>query len=80
MAAAAAPQDVTVLKEHGISIAEMDQQLREFLRRQHVKNGLSSEDYTRLQALQRALKHETQQLEVNEEGDEFEPILVTSCK
>ena len=54
---------VRLLNERGVSTAEMDQHLREFLRRRHVKSGLSSEDYTSLQALQKALKLETRQLE-----------------
>ena len=54
---------VRLLNERRISTAEMDQHLREFLRRRHVKSGLSSEDYISLQALQKALKLEIQQLE-----------------
>ena len=52
---------VRVLNERGISTTEMEQQLHDFLRKPHVKEGLSSEDYTRLQALKRALKQESQE-------------------
>ena len=62
--AAAAPNSgtgVRVLNERGISTTEMEQQLHDFLRKPHVKEGLSSEDYTRLQALKKALKQEYQE-------------------
>ena len=52
---------VRVLNERGISTTEMEQQLHDFLRKPYVKEGLSSEDYTRLQALKRALKQESQE-------------------
>ena len=52
---------VRVLNDCGISTTEMEQQLYDFLRKLHVKEGLSSEDYTRLQALKRALKQESQE-------------------
>lgn len=64
--AAAAPNSssetgVRVLNERGISTTEMEQQLHAFLKKPHVKEGLSSEDYTRLQALKKALKQERQE-------------------
>lgn len=62
--AAATPNSgtgVRVLNERGISTTEMEQQLHDFLRKPHVKEGLSSEDYTRLQALKKALKQECQE-------------------
>lgn len=68
--AAAAPNSssetgVRVLNERGISTTEMEQQLHAFLKihdkKPHVKEGLSSEDYTRLQALKKALQQERQE-------------------
>ena len=51
-------QQTKTLSEGGVSAEEMERQLREFLARRHVTEGLSSEDFTRLQALGDALREE----------------------
>lgn len=58
MATPALGQQSKVLCETGVSAEDMERQLEEFLGRRHVVEGLSSEDYTRLQALREALKEE----------------------
>ena len=58
MATPALGQQSKVLSETGVSVEDMERQLEEFLGRRHVAEGLSSEDYARLQALREALKEE----------------------
>lgn len=52
--------EVKVLSEEGVLPVEMHKQLREFLRRDHVMQGLSSDDHARLRALRNALQQDTQ--------------------
>ena len=47
-----------VLSEEPISSSEVQQRLREFLSKKHIKEGLSKDDYSRLRGLQRSLQHE----------------------
>lgn len=58
MATPALGQQSKVLSETGVSVEDMERRLEEFLGRRHVSEGLSSEDYTQLQALREALKKE----------------------
>ena len=53
-------ETMQVLQEEGVSAAEMEQQLQEFLRKTHVTEKLGSNELTRLQGLQKALKREAE--------------------
>ena len=58
MAARLKTDTVKVLQEKGVSAAEMEAQLRQFLRRRGVAEGLSKNQYSRLQGLHEALRQE----------------------
>lgn len=48
-------ESVKVLKEERISPIEMQKKLSKFLRKKHICDRLSKEDWTRLKALQETL-------------------------
>ena len=48
-------ENVKVLKEEKISQLEMEKKLSKFLRKKHICDRLSKEDWTRLKALQETL-------------------------
>ena len=49
-----------VLRDEGVSAPEMEKQLRQFLKKTHVTEGLGSNELTRLRGLQKALKREAE--------------------
>ena len=61
MAAHVEASTAKILKEEPISAEEMEQQLRTFLSKHHVRSKLPKDDYTRLKNLQEALKLDTQE-------------------
>lgn len=57
----ATPDKVQVLEDQSVPTQDMRKQLKEFLKRKHVKEGLPKAKYTRLEGLMESLKHvETQ--------------------
>lgn len=50
-----------VLKEKALSITDVKKRVREFLKRRHIAERLSAEDYSRLYGLQEALVEEERQ-------------------
>ena len=51
-------ETVKVLKEERISPVEMEKKLSEFLKKRHICDLMSKEDWTRLKALQETLGEE----------------------
>ena len=48
-----------VLKENALSVADAEKQVGQFLKKRHVIECLSAEDYSRLYGLREALAEET---------------------
>lgn len=61
--------EAQILREEFLSVEETEEQVREFLKKRYVMEGLSTEDYTRLCGLQEALAEETGSKEAEEEAD-----------
>lgn len=57
----ASSERVQVLEDRPVPTQDMRKQLEEFLKRKHVKEGLSKVKYTRLKGLLESLKHDTTQ-------------------
>ena len=61
--------EAQVLREEFLSVEETEKQVREFLKKRHVMEGLSTEDYSRLCGLQEALAEEAGSKEAEKEAD-----------
>lgn len=60
MAVAGERETTQVIRDEGVSAPEMEEQLKQFLRKSHVTERLGSNELTRLRGLQKALKRETE--------------------
>lgn len=50
---------VQVLEDKAVSISQVHKNLSEFLKKKHIQEGLSDDDYTRLERIQKALEMDT---------------------